>query len=206
MIHEYRTYTITPGELAIYLNLAETHVVPIRGNRYGKLVGFWTSEFGTLNQVHHIWQYASLDERNALRKELSANQDWCTKFLAGAWPTMQIQDIRFMNTRAWDEPRFKGSALYERRIYRCPAGRFEEAAKAVESRPRNKDSKLYGVWTCESPQPNEIVEIIAYPNWPSRIQDASTSADQIKWWGQHHGLFQQADSALLLPIGISPSK
>jgi hypothetical protein len=206
MIHEYRTYTITPGELAIYLGLAEEKVVPIRGSRYGKLVGFWTSEFGTLNQVHHIWQYASIDERNALRKELAVNQDWCENFLAGAWPTMQIQDIRFMNIRTWIEPQFSDSAFYERRIYRCQAGRFEEAARAVESRSKSSKAHVYGVWTCESPQPNEIIEILAYENWDSRVQDASTSAEQVAWWKKHHGLFQHADAALLLPIGISPSK
>lgn len=33
VIHEYRTYTITPGQLETYLALAETKVQPIRQDR-----------------------------------------------------------------------------------------------------------------------------------------------------------------------------
>ena len=63
MIHELRQYQLKPGKLAEYLQHAETIGRPARGNNYGVNHGYWTVEFGALNQVWHIWSYASLDER-----------------------------------------------------------------------------------------------------------------------------------------------
>lgn len=204
MVHEYRTYTITPGQLHRYLALAESKVRPIREDRYGRLAAFWTSEFGTLHQVHHIWEYTSIDQRQDLRRELAGNREWCDQFLAGAWPTMQVQEVRFMFPNGAVTPPRGSSALYERRIYRCPAGRFAEAAEAVSQRPLHASAQRFGVWISETPQPNEIVEIVAYPAFDARLADAITSTPQRDWFARHEGLFQQTDSALLLPIGISP--
>jgi hypothetical protein len=203
-LHEYRTYTITPGELEAYLDLAETRVQPIRQDRYGRLVAFWTSESGTLNQVHHIWEYRSIDERQALRRELAANDDWCTRFLAGAWPTMQAQEVRFMFPSQALQVPARPAGFWERRIYRCPAGHFAKLAQAVQRRPRHAASTCFGVWISESPQPNEIVEIVAYPGWPERLADASTQPAQRDWLREHRAHLQHIDSAFLLPIGISP--
>lgn len=204
MIHEYRTYTLTPGQLDRYLQLADSRVRPIRQDAYGRLLAFWTTEFGPLNQVHHLWEYASLDERQRLRRELAANRDWCELFLAGAWPTMQVQEVRFMLPSGGfvspDEP----SALHERRIYRAPAGRFTEAAHAVRARPLHATACRVGVWTSETPQPNEVVEVVAYRSFEARRADASTSEPQRAWFAQHAGLFQHVDSVLLLPTAISP--
>jgi len=204
MIHEYRTYTITPGELHLYLELAETRVQPLRQDRYGRLVAFWTSEFGVLNQVHHIWEYASIDQRQELRRELSQNRRWCDEFLAGAWPTMQTQEVRFMLPRGGLGEIDGRSAFYERRIYRCPAGKFASLATAVQDRPRDEQATLFGVWISESPQPNEIVEIVAYPSFEARLNDRLASERQRHWLHTHKALVQQIDSTLLLPIGISP--
>lgn len=206
MIHEYRTYTITPGRLNEYLELAETRVLPIRSDRYGLLIGFWTSEFGTLHQVHHIWQYDSLDQRQELRRQLSTNSDWVARFLNGAWPTMQTQEVRFMLPQAEVAAGLTGHVFYERRIYRCPAGRFVEACDAVRERPRHAQSALFGLWTSESPQPNEICEVIAYRVFEHRMEDSTTAPAQAGWFKRHGGLFQHVDSTLLLPIGISPAK
>lgn len=204
MIHEYRTYTITPGELNLYLELAETRVQPTRQDRYGRLAAFWTSEFGVLNQVHHIWEYASLDQRQALRRELSQNPTWCDDFLAGAWPTMQSQEVRFMLPQMPLADVGAGNVFYERRIYRCPAGKFAALCAAVMARPRSAQAKLFGVWVSETPQPNEIVEIVAYPGFGERLADATTTAPQRDWLHTHKALLQQIESTLLLPIGISP--
>jgi NIPSNAP len=206
VIHEYRTYTIAPGQLETYLALAESKVIPIRSDRYGRLVAFWTSEFGTMNQVHHIWEYASLDQRQQLRRDLSQNKAWCAEFLAGAWPTMQSQEIRFMLPQTPLGDTHVPAGFYERRIYRCPAGLFAQLGAAVVTRPRSAEASLFGVWISESPQPNEIVEIVAYPSWQSRLDDRPTATAQRLWCSQNAALLQQVESVLLLPIGISPVK
>src|SRR4051794_24798676 len=70
MIYELRTYTLIPGKQAEYLKLNLEVGRKIRGDNYGKFVGSWTTEFGTLNQYVHLWEYPSLDERDRLRGEL----------------------------------------------------------------------------------------------------------------------------------------
>ncbi|HYG44839.1 MAG TPA: NIPSNAP family protein [Bordetella sp.] len=206
MIHEYRTYTIEPGQLDTYLALAESKVVPIRQDDYGRLVGFWTSEFGVLNQVHHIWEYTSIDQRQQLRRELAANRRWCDEFLAGAWPTMQAQEVRFMSPQDQISQATGPSAFYERRIYRCPAGRFADLGRAVLQRQRDAAASLFGVWISESPQPNEVVEIVAYPDLTSRLADRITAPQQRDWLREHAAILQHVESTFLLPIGISPAK
>lgn len=39
-------------------------------------VGAWFSQVGKLHQVHHIWQYASLEERKAKREEAWKAVGW----------------------------------------------------------------------------------------------------------------------------------
>ena len=63
MIYELRTYTFHAGKLPAYLKLQEEVGRPVRGDDYGKCHGYWTAEFGQLNQVWHLWSYASLDDR-----------------------------------------------------------------------------------------------------------------------------------------------
>lgn len=49
MIHELRIYTLYPGKQAEYLRLQKEVSRPIRGDKYGKLEGCWTTEIGPLN-------------------------------------------------------------------------------------------------------------------------------------------------------------
>jgi hypothetical protein len=76
MIVEHRTYTFAPGKLPefikAYQELGHDVQVPILGN----LIGVFTTEIGTLNQIIHLWGYDSFAERDRRRAELAANKDW----------------------------------------------------------------------------------------------------------------------------------
>lgn len=204
MIHEYRTYTIHPGQLRRYLELAETKVQPIRQDKYGRLAGFWYTEFGTLNQVHHIWEYESLDRRQDDRKVLFQQRDWMEQFIAGAWPTMQVQEVRFMHPRFPIAAPARRSAFYEIRTWRTVVGRFARAADLLAERPLADGATRVGLWVCESPQPNEVCELVAYPSLEDRLADASQQPAQQAWLERAGPELQLGWSSLLLPIGISP--
>ena len=66
MIHELRIYTLKPGKVPEFMKLAEERAMPIRGDNYGKLVGYWFSEFGPLNQIFHLWEFEDLNTRAEL--------------------------------------------------------------------------------------------------------------------------------------------
>ena len=63
MIHELRRYQIKPGKLADYVEKSGSIGRVVRGDRYGKLLGYWSTELGPLNQVVHLWEYADLAAR-----------------------------------------------------------------------------------------------------------------------------------------------
>lgn len=76
MILEVRTYTIRTGLTAEYLALYEREGFTPHRRNLGEPVGWFSSEIGTLNQVVHMWRYASHAEREQRRAALYADPEW----------------------------------------------------------------------------------------------------------------------------------
>jgi hypothetical protein len=76
MIFEHRTYTLAHGTMAEYLKRYETYALPVQKKHLGRLLGFFVSEIGPLNQVVHIWVYDSLADREERRAALELDPDW----------------------------------------------------------------------------------------------------------------------------------
>jgi NIPSNAP len=74
MIYEMRTYTIKPGSAAEF----EQRWAPLIAARQqlSPLAGIWRTEIGPLNQMIHVWPYASVDERTRIRAEAVARGGW----------------------------------------------------------------------------------------------------------------------------------
>jgi hypothetical protein len=75
MIVEKRTYTFHPGKLAEFLQIYEAEILEIH-TRYLPLIGYFTTEIGTLNQVITMWGYADMAERESKRARLYADPAW----------------------------------------------------------------------------------------------------------------------------------
>jgi hypothetical protein len=76
MIVEERTYTMQPGKAAEWVAFYGERGLPVQQRLLGRLIGFFTSEIGTLNQVVHIWAYDSLAHREQCRANLAGDPDW----------------------------------------------------------------------------------------------------------------------------------
>jgi hypothetical protein len=76
MIVEERIYDLHPGKVAEYRQLVETEGIAIQRPILGRLIGYFYSEIGDLNQVVHLWAYDSLDDRAARRARLFADPGW----------------------------------------------------------------------------------------------------------------------------------
>ena len=72
MIYEMRTYTVQPGKVPELQALFEKEGLPII-NDYSKLVGWWFTEVGPLNQVVHIWAYENAGHREKVRAAQNAD-------------------------------------------------------------------------------------------------------------------------------------
>jgi hypothetical protein len=76
MIVEMRTYTLHPGKVGPYLALYEAEGLETQTRILGKLVGYYSTEVGDVNQVVHLWAYESFDERLKRRAALFADPTW----------------------------------------------------------------------------------------------------------------------------------
>ncbi len=87
MVYEMRTYKTQIGKVEEFLALFEAVALPIL-SKYSKLVGFWYTEIGELNEVVHMWAYQDLNHRRDARAALFADPEWQTKFLPKARPLL----------------------------------------------------------------------------------------------------------------------
>lgn len=93
MIYELRTYTLYPGKTAEYLQHMKA-ILPLR-EKYSKLVGYWTTEVGELNQIVHLWAYEDLAHRAEVRAAVAKEPEW-QAFLGKIYPLILRQESKIL--------------------------------------------------------------------------------------------------------------
>ena len=212
MIYELRTYTVKPGTLADMVKAASTVSLEIRGNNFGKLEGYWSTEIGALNQVLHMWSYSDLNERARLRAELAKNARWSSEYIPLIRPLLVRQEVRLMNAIKPPVAPASTGNIYELRNYRAkPLGAIRQWTEAFTAvlPAREKYSKIVGLWQTEAGQPNEVCHIWAYPSLNARAE-ARASAAKDPVWGEFLGkgpqFLEEMHSTIMLPAPHSPLK
>lgn len=76
MIVEQRTYTLKPLRGREFLDLYEQSALPLQQKYLGRLIGFFVSEIGPLNQVVHLWAFETLADREQRRKSMESDPLW----------------------------------------------------------------------------------------------------------------------------------
>jgi hypothetical protein len=95
MIFDHRTYTVHHGRMADYLDRYERLALPVQLRHLGRLVGFYVSDIGPLNQVVHIWAYDSIADREERRARMAADPDW-KAFMKGNEGTFSAQENKIL--------------------------------------------------------------------------------------------------------------
>ena len=95
MIHELRTYVLKPGQAMAYLELFRTMGVA-RVTRYLPMGGYWRTDSGRLNVIHHLWIYQSLEERADARAAFATDAVWTHEFVPAAFPLILSQATAMM--------------------------------------------------------------------------------------------------------------
>src|SRR5262245_16574339 len=177
MIYELRSYTLKQGSVPDVVKAASTVSRSIRGDEYGKLEGYWTTEIGPLNQVMHLWSYTDLNERARLRAALAQNPRWGAEYLPLIQPHLVRQDVRLLNGVIGPKAPATKPNIYEFRNYRARPGAMKTwvglFTKALEV--REKYSKIVGLWTGDAGQPNEVCHVWAYPDLNARASVRAAS-------------------------------
>jgi hypothetical protein len=211
MIYELRTYTLVPGKQGEYLKLAADVGRQIRGDNYGKLEGFWSTEFGTLNQLVHLWSYADLNEREKLRTALGQNERWRKEYAPLIRPLMLAQENKILSAELPLTPPADTGNIYELRWYRTHPGRageWLEHFKAIMP-TRDKYTRRVGLWQTQAGQLNEVVHMWAYRDLNDRA-DARAKLGQDPAWQAFLGasvpLLAHMQAIILNPATHSPMK
>jgi hypothetical protein len=76
MLVEMRTYVLHAGKMAAFLDAMEREGLAIERPILGRLLGYYSTEIGTLNQVIHLWGYDSFEERTRRRRQLAQDGAW----------------------------------------------------------------------------------------------------------------------------------
>ena len=92
MLVEERTYVLYTGvKLNDYLECYETVGLPAQKEILGGFLGYFVTEFGTLNQLTHLWAYDDLEDRRLRRAKLAENEPWqqCLEIIRPMIKTME---------------------------------------------------------------------------------------------------------------------
>lgn len=103
MLVEQRTYTTHPGRWREYLALFEAEGLAIQRRTLGRMVGYYTSEIGELNQIVHLWAYRSLDERAERRARLLADPGFAA-YVHKMLPLLVRQESRILRPAPFFQP------------------------------------------------------------------------------------------------------
>ncbi|BEP71422.1 MULTISPECIES: NIPSNAP family protein [unclassified Variovorax] len=95
MLVEQRTYTLHPGQINAYLSLYEAEALAIQRRILGRMVGYYRSEIGVLNQVVHLWAYTDLAEREQRRAVLLADEGF-KAYVREMLPMLVSQESRIL--------------------------------------------------------------------------------------------------------------
>lgn len=105
MIVEERTYTTRPGQWRAYLALYQAEGLLIQQNILGRMVGYYHTDIGELNQIVHLWAYQNLDERAERRSRLMADPGF-SAYVTRMLPLLQSQSSRILVPAPFFEPRW----------------------------------------------------------------------------------------------------
>lgn len=211
MIHELRIYTLWPGKVPEFLQSVEEKAIPIRGDDYGKMEGFWFTEIGALNQVVHLWSHADLNARQDARTRLAQNQDWIKGYVPTVYPLIRHQTIRLMHPRLPFKPPTTSPNIYEYRNYRTRIGKAAEFIGHISEAMavREKYSPNVCLWHTEAPEPNEVSHLWVYESLAARTEaraKVQADADWGAFLGKGGPCLEEMHSTILIPAPFSPMR
>ncbi|WP_111895453.1 NIPSNAP family protein [Acinetobacter sp. MB5] len=146
MIYELRSYFFSYENWDTYKELFFDKCLPIRKDDYGILKGKWICKLDHQVIFFHLWQYDSLDHRQALREQLGARDDWKNDFIQYAPALLDNQFLKVLNPIAADFDFKQNLNLF---TIDCMPGTLKEVLGLI-------DPEMGQFNTQEFPNPNEL--------------------------------------------------
>ncbi|MFN8636123.1 MAG: NIPSNAP family protein [Chloroflexota bacterium] len=214
MIYELRTYTPITGAADPYLKLFREIGLQVRGDKYGRHVGTWKTEFGTVEQVVHLWSYADMTERDLLKDAVRVREPrWMGEYVPSIrtlmHPEQQSQIFRPIDGVPLTPPPGDNGHVYELRTYQLNAAqapvwarRFKEVLPV-----RTKYSPLVALWISDLGDLNQAYHLWAYDSLDQRMAARAAAAADPEWQAfelESAEMVVRRHSSILLPDPCSP--
>jgi len=203
MIVEMRTYDLQPGTAAEYAKHYEAGLA--HRQKFSPLGGFFTTEFGPLNRIIHMWPYENLQERDKIRAEAAS---------PGQWPPhgeelIITQESKIITPAPFSPPlrAAKLGNVYEIRTYTIKPGQMANVVKAwevaIEERTKFSPLALAGSVTTIGPL-NQWIHIWPYENLEERSRIRAEALKSGKWPPATRPFLLKQESWICTPASFSP--
>uniref|UniRef100_A0A3Q3Q7T7 NIPSNAP domain-containing protein n=1 Tax=Monopterus albus TaxID=43700 RepID=A0A3Q3Q7T7_MONAL len=141
--YEFRTYCIRPDQNAAFHKLTNEKI-HLR-TTHSKLIGYWSVEYGGLNQVFHIWEYDSYSQRAAVRAALAQDPSWISEYTSKAMPMLTSQDNEVTYLVPWSHlQRPPQEGVYELVSFQMRPGGPAVWGDAFQAAATSHDAPGYG--------------------------------------------------------------
>lgn len=102
-LYEMRTYSLHVGKMAETVKLYQELGFPAlrTGGQDKKLVGYFQSDTGVLNQLVHIWKFNDDADRRAFWASLFANKDFMEEFMPKFRPLVATMEMKLLTAAPW---------------------------------------------------------------------------------------------------------
>lgn len=100
LILDERSYAIHPAHVRDYLDLYVAEGMALQVQHLGRLLGWFTTDTGTVNEVVHMWLYDDMADRERRRLALEADPQWWA-FRAKTSPYVQSMRSRILRPTAF---------------------------------------------------------------------------------------------------------
>ena len=98
-LYELRTYDLKVGALSTVLTLYESEGGPALEGYQSKIVGYFVSDVGPLNQLVHLWRFDDDADRRAHWQALFADE--ALSFAVKLRPNIQAQRNQLLTEAPW---------------------------------------------------------------------------------------------------------
>lgn len=102
-LYELRTYTLYTGKMAEAVKLYGEFGWPAldNGGFAKKLVGYFQSDTGMINQLVHMWKFEDDADRRAHWAALFADPAFMDGFAAKFRPLVMTQEVKLLHPAPW---------------------------------------------------------------------------------------------------------
>lgn len=209
--YELRTYKIKPSSFPAFMKLTNENMAPRL--THSKLIGYWATDIGGLNEVFHIWEYDCFAQRTAVRAALAKDEVWQSSYFSKATQMMDAQDNASGRLIPWkplqDQP-LKEGGMYELRSYVMKPGGLNPFKKRLMLRDEFYSSqgcgKLMGVWMGDLGHANTVYVLWNYVSGDKRLETraAFLESDAFKSLSPNDFPMTEFRSKLMTPNPFSP--